>query len=242
VSGPLAVGEVLRRCEAMLADVAGDRKATAVIELALAQLHAMEGRADEGRALYGRAQRALAELGPSVTASSTAVETSRVERLGGDLDAAERELRRDYEALEALGEGYYRSTIAGLLAGVLAERERDDEAETLTRIAEGLADEDDEYSQALWRMARARVLTRRGDAAVAVELAEAAAALTAESSDIDFRADTLVELGVVLAATGRENDAGPPWREALACYERKGDRVSADRVRERLAGLTGDAD
>jgi class 3 adenylate cyclase/tetratricopeptide (TPR) repeat protein len=241
VSGPLAVGEVLRRCEAMLADVAGDRKATAVIELALAQLYAMEGRADEGRTLYGRAQRALAELGPSVTASSTAVEASRVERLGGDLDAAERELRRDYEALEALGEGYYRSTIAGLLAGVLAERERDDEAEALTRVAEGLADEDDEYSQALWRMARARVLARRGDAAVAVELAEAAAALTAESSDIDFRADTLVELGVVLVATGRQNDAGPPWREALACYERKGDRVSADRVRERLAGLAGDA-
>jgi Flp pilus assembly protein TadD len=62
-------------------------------------------------------------------------------------------------------------------------------------------------------------------------------ALATGSEDIDLVGDAQNELGEVLHRTGRVDEAGPPLREALALYERKGNLVSAERVRSRLAEL-----
>jgi predicted negative regulator of RcsB-dependent stress response len=40
--------------------------------------------------------------------------------------------------------------------------------------------------------------------------------------------------GLVLAAAGRDDDAREAFEQALERYERKGNVVSAERVRERL--------
>ena len=42
----------------------------------------------------------------------------------------------------------------------------------------------------------------------------------------------------MLRLAGDVESAGPPWREALALYEQKGDITSAERIRARLASLT----
>ena len=52
-----------------------------------------------------------------------------MEVLAGDLAAAERELRGSYSQLEQLGERAFLSTMAAMLARVLCEQERFDEAE-----------------------------------------------------------------------------------------------------------------
>ena len=54
------------------------------------------------------------------------MEAASIERLAGDLDAAERELRSAYDALDAVGEKYVLSTVAvpradAPRAGVLEE-------------------------------------------------------------------------------------------------------------------------
>ena len=235
--GPTPVADAIRRCEALSEEVRGDRKAEAVILGVLAVCRAMEGEFDTARDLYLRARGMLAELGPSVTASATSTESSRVEMLAGDTAAAERELRTDYDALEALGERYFRSTVAALLGTVLYDLGNLDEADRLTALAEELADAEDAYSQAAWRLARAKLLSRAGDGPAAVALAREAVAIAGGTLDIEQHADALVDLAAVLRASGDDESAGPPLREALELYGRKGDRVSARKVRDLLEAI-----
>src|SRR5205823_2220032 len=95
-------------------------------------------------------------------------------RRAGDRAGAERELRRDYDALDAMGEKYLLSTIAGLLAEALCAQGRYDEANAMCMITAAAASEDDAQSQALWRSVRGKVLARRNDRAHALELAREA--------------------------------------------------------------------
>ena len=239
LGGPTPVATAMERCTELLDQVRGDRKAEAVILGVLAQLHAMLGEFDTGRDMYRRGQAMLADLGPSVTASTTSTESWRVEALAGDLAAAERELRRDHDQLEAIDERYFRSTVAALLAGVLIEAGRPEEADRYAASAAELTDEDDVNSGVLWRLARARLLAAAGAAAGADALAREAIGLAADTQDLVLQADAQLALAEVLAAAGDRDAAGPPLREALASFERKGDRVSADRVRARLADVSG---
>ena len=234
VHGPTPVADAIKRCRELLADAEGDRKTEAVINSALAQLLAMRGEFEEARQLYRRGRLTLEELGGGIDADSTSIDSSRVELLAGDVGAAERELRRDDAALGAIDERYFRSTISAILAGVRWLRGDPDEALRLSEVAESIADADDVWSQVAWRAARAKVLAGRGDLTAAAT-AEAAVALAAGTEDVALHADALVDLADVLGLLGREADAEPPIREALALYEQKGDRVSSDRIRRRLA-------
>ena len=61
----------------------------------------------------------LEELGIGVEVASVALEAWRVEMLAGDVETAEHELRRGYDLLQAVGEKYFLSTVAGLLGQTL---------------------------------------------------------------------------------------------------------------------------
>ena len=235
--GPNPVSEVIARCEALIVEVGDDRKAVGVISGVLAVLHAMEGSFERARELYANARRTLEELGPSVTAASTSTEASRVEMLAGDFAAAERELRRDLQALEGMGEKYFRSTVAGYLARVLFEQGRLDEAATWTTTTRSLAAADDTASQVLWRAVDARLAALAGDAARAVELGEEARRLVSETPSPSLIADATSDLAEIYMLLGEPAVAAPLWREARELYERKGDRVSAARLADRLARI-----
>ena len=228
--GPTPALEALRTCDQLAADVTGDRKAEAVIFLVLAQLNAMRGDFDKARGLYGQAWSMLQELGPSVTASSTSIESSRVEILAGDVAAAERDLRRDHATLSEMGEQYYLSTVTAFLAGVLETRGELAEAEALSNSAEALADDDDVLSQVAWRGARARVFALTGRSDEAERLATEAVRLAAETVDIALHGDALLDLGTVLRRTGRGDEAEAAWQAAASLYERKGDAASVTRA------------
>ena len=124
-----------------------------------------------------------------------------------------------------------------VLANVLAARGELDEALAVSEVAEGLADEDDAWSQAAWRTARAQVLAARGKANEAGGLADEAAALVRGQDDLLVRVDTLETVASVLEAIGRTQEAEATLSEVLALHEAKMDTVSARRVSERLAAL-----
>jgi class 3 adenylate cyclase/tetratricopeptide (TPR) repeat protein len=237
--GPTPVPAAISQCEELLTSLQGDRAAEALILSTLAVLWAMAGSFDTARELYSRSQASLAELGGSLDASATSLDSSRVEGFAGDLRAAERELRRDYDALLAINESYFRSTVASRLAHVLWAVGDLEEALQFSQIAEDLGDTDDVETQVQWRGARARVLAAKGDGAAAVVLARDAVELAAATSDLPLRADALVDLGDVLQSTGQSESSGPPWREALTLYEQKGNIVSAAPLRDRLAAIAG---
>ena len=237
VHGPTPAVVGIGRFDELLEGVKGDRKTEAIVMNALAQLRAMNGEFDEARTLYRQAQATLAEVGSGIESSSTSIESSRVELLAGDIDAAERELRRDDAALAAIDESYFRSTVAAILANVLWRQGALEEADAYAVLAKQLADEDDVWSQAAWRTAQAKILADhdRGDDAIA--LAQAAVDLVTPTEDVELRAETLADLGFVLERAGRHEASGPPLREALRLYEQKGDRPSAGLIKRRLAEL-----
>ena len=73
------------------------------------------------------------ELGLEMEKARLGMETSNIERLAGDLEAAVRELRSAYDALDAVGEKYVLSTFAGFLAQTLLEHGALEEASDYVR-------------------------------------------------------------------------------------------------------------
>ena len=228
--GDTPVSDAIRECEALGREVAGERMAEAVIGLISGLLQAMTGDFERARELATESRRVLVDLGPSVTASTTSIESSRIAFLAEDPAAADEQLSRDLADLEVIGERYFRSTIAGLHSRsrlALGDLEGAAASAALTRT---LADPDDNEAQILWRQAEASVLLARDLGGQALELSREAVELTSGTVDLVLRADALVDLAMILVATGRGHEAGPPLREALDLYERKGATVAMDRA------------
>ena len=157
--------------------------------------------------------------------------------LAGDSHAAERELRAGYRILEQMGEKGYLSTVAAELAQALYEQGRYDESERFTHVSEELGPLDDLATQVEWRGTRAKVLARRGDHERAIALADEAVALASDTDYLNLQGDILMDLAEVLTLGGRLNEAASRSREALEIYERKGNVVSAGRVKATLEGI-----
>jgi ATP/maltotriose-dependent transcriptional regulator MalT len=158
--------------------------------------------------------------------------------LAGDPAAAERDLRRDFEALTEMGETYLLSTIAGELARALYAQDRVDGADELRRVAEQFSAPDDVTSQALWRSVRAKVLALRGESGSALVLAREAVALLRTTDALVRQADALVDEAEVLCLLGRSNDVRAPLGEAIQLFERKGNVVALENARVALRSLT----
>jgi ATP/maltotriose-dependent transcriptional regulator MalT len=158
--------------------------------------------------------------------------------LNGDLEAAERELRRDYESLERMGETNYISTTAALLSEVLYRQGDLEGAEEHTTISEELAAQDDVTSQFRWRGVRAKVLAARGEFAEAEKLAREAVALMEASDDLNSQGDAALDLAVVLRAADRSAEAAEAAGDALTLYEAKGNTVSAALARAMVEQLS----
>ncbi|HEX5591552.1 MAG TPA: adenylate/guanylate cyclase domain-containing protein [Candidatus Limnocylindrales bacterium] len=237
LNGPTPVRAAIPQCEALLENVEGDRSAEAGIESTIAILLAMDGRLDEARERSDRAYAVLTSVATGIMTMTYSIDSSRVDRRRGDLQAAEQDLRRDYEALAALDESYFRSTIAAFLARTLWAAGQPEEALAFSQIAEQLGDVDDVQTQVPWRSARGRVLAARGEHEAARRLASEAVELANGTSDLILRADALADLAEVLEATGDHESAGPPFREALGLYEQKGDVVSAAALRDRIGAV-----
>jgi class 3 adenylate cyclase/Flp pilus assembly protein TadD len=229
--GPTPVSEAIRRCEDLASEAQGDRRTQGLVTSHLAALLAMRGDFEEARRLYVDAQAMLDELGPTVVGASTSLASSVVERLSGDLAAAERELRRDYEALTELGEKYLLSSVAAELARVLYDQEQLGEAEQMSQQAQEFADADDIASQTLWRTVYARILSRNGKGKAALDLMREAIELVEPTDSVVAQAETLVDLAEVLRQSGHGTDADRVLEDALALYEAKENAVAAEALR-----------
>jgi class 3 adenylate cyclase/predicted ATPase len=234
--GPTAVPEAIERCAELAERSTSDQIALSVINDQRAQLLAMRGEFDRARELYRESQARLEDLDARILAASATQDSGRVELLAGDLTAAERELRRGYDALGAFGEKFLRSTVGGLLARVLAQKGSMADAEALTHAVEEIAAADDVDAQSIWRGARARALAGRGDFETARQFGREAVSLRRQSDAPVLLAEALADLAEVERLAGDQAGADAALGEALALFERKGDIVSA----RRIANLSAD--
>jgi tetratricopeptide (TPR) repeat protein len=239
IYGPTPAEEAIRRCKAVLEETSISRWSEMGFMDALAVHEAMLGSFGAARELVERVRAMTEDLGlarglPFILRAEHAW---IVETLAGDPAAAEREIRAAFEVLEQMGEKSLLSTHAARLAQTLYAQERYEEAEHYTKISEEAGASDDIGTQVLWRQVRAKALARRGQDGDAEELAREAVALAEPTDALDVRADALVDLAEVLRLGGRTDETKAVLEDAVRLYERKGDVVSAARVRTVLADV-----
>jgi class 3 adenylate cyclase/tetratricopeptide (TPR) repeat protein len=235
--GPRPVPDAVEICQNILETTGGDRKAAAVTTRALALLEAMRGRFGAARDLYRKSRATLDELGWHLHAALTSQFSGPVEMLAGHPAAAEAELRRDYTALEKMGEKYYLSTTAGYLAAALLQQGRDEEADRVATVSERLATPGDISSQFLWRTVRGRVLARRGLAKDGEAMVQEALEIISHAEEPDSQAAVWADLAEVLAIGGRRAEARTALQKAASVFEAKGNIVSAAQAKQRLETL-----
>ena len=230
--GPTPVDEVIALGLSLLEHSGGDRKNDAQILRILAHAHAMRGEFDLARTEYRQARRDLEELGWTNQAAITSLDSGPAEMLAGDLAAAEAELRRDYQQLDAMGERNFIATVAAVLAEALYRQGRHADAEAFVERSVEIAAPDDVYTQFLWRQVRAKLRASEGAHEEALQLAESAVELTRRSDEPISQANALADLAEVLDAAGRTDEANQTRAQAIDLYERKGDIVAAAAARE----------
>ncbi|HET7693182.1 MAG TPA: AAA family ATPase [Gemmatimonadota bacterium] len=234
VHGRTRVDEALKRTDGFEDDVRGDRRSLAILLMMRALLSSLDGRPEQARELGATAHRMLTELGPSVWASSTSNERARIELAAGNPEAARVLLEQDVSDLEALGERYFRSNIAGLLAHARFETGDLPGAAEAAALAAELADPEDSEAIVLWRSALAKVRATTGDAVEAMDHADAAVRAADQTTDLVLQADARMDLARTLLLLGRKDETGPPVREALDRYQEKRAMGPARRAAELL--------
>ena len=196
------------------------------------------GRLDEARAILADVRAELADRGGGIRLAGVTSQSSvDVELLAGDPAAAAELGREGCRLLEELGEQSLLSTGAGRLAQTLYALDRLDEADAWASRAQELAASDDAVTQMLSRQVRAKVLARRGEHAAAEPLAREAVAVGEETDMLESQGDAYADLAEVLLLVGKPGEATAALEQAIERYDRKGNVVSAQGARKRLADL-----
>jgi tetratricopeptide (TPR) repeat protein len=212
-----------------------DLAAEANVLVPLAGLEAMRGHFAEARGLVARAETIHAELGQLAFAHATGGGArGEIELLAGDAAAAERALRKSYDALEDVGDRAHLATRAVQLAEAVHLLGRNEEALGWARIAEEAAADDDVPTQFLWRSILARVLADSEDPRRATTLAAEAVRLAEATDALWQHAKVLLDLAEVLRKIGRPADAAAAGARSLDLYEQKATTVGAARARALL--------
>ena len=228
--------EGIRRLTAISEEVGDDPPLEAAVLRPLGGFHALKGQVDEGRRLVDRSRAILEELGFRWAIAAIPFVSGHIERLAGDLEAAEREFRQGIALWYEMGELGAQFTMLAELAEVLYEQGRYAEAEDAADrvLAAGMADLE---HQAHGGAVRSKTLAAAATLQEAERIARAVALLTDGCDSVHIRARSILALAEVLELAGRAGEAAPWAREALRLYEAKGDVISARRTRERLARL-----
>jgi tetratricopeptide (TPR) repeat protein len=197
---------------------------------------AMLGRFDEARPMLAETRTELAERGGGIRlAVTTGIESVEFELLAGDPTVAAELGAEGCRLLEELGDKSFLSTAAASLACALFACDRLEEADFWAGRAAELGASEDAATQRLWRQAKAKVQARRGEHAEAERIAREAVAIGDGTDDLNGQGNACADLAEVLALGRRPDEAAAAFEQALARYVRKGNLVSAQRIRARIA-------
>jgi class 3 adenylate cyclase/tetratricopeptide (TPR) repeat protein len=234
--GPTPAREGLARCLEVL-EQTPSRQVEATARVEGAAILALSGRFDEARQDWKDGVAMLEELGLRIAVAGCSEELFDIERLAGDLPAAEAALRAACTTLDELGEKGFLSTRAACLGLCLALQDRPTEAEAFIELAQQATTADDWVTINLVHMAQSAVHLSRGSLSEAEEHARQAVAVAGHSDLLNVKGDSFVQLADVLVASGHQEEAIDVYAEALALYEQKENLVAAGRVTCTLGSL-----
>jgi class 3 adenylate cyclase/DNA-binding winged helix-turn-helix (wHTH) protein len=231
-NGTTPVAKALRICRRLAKR--DDRVAMASVLTWSASLEAMRGRFDAGRELLAEAAKLNEAFGRPGT--SVAAAAWRVERMAGNLAAAEGHLRTALADAERIGQTAYVSSRSAALATVLIDQGRVDEAAKASRRARELEFPGDVFGRFSWQIAEARVLAEQGHLREALALGRSAADLAATTDNLSARGSVLLDVARILARMRSRRRPADLAQQAAALFLAKGDLVglaSAEKLLER---------
>jgi ATP/maltotriose-dependent transcriptional regulator MalT len=182
------------------------------------------------RSLLAESKAMMAELGVTMH-TAVSHDEAFVAMAAGDLGGAEAVLRAGYERLDEMGEKALLATTAAMLAHVLEEQGRAEEAWAFSDAAQVTAADDDLSVQIMWRAVRARLLARRGAIPQAKRMSAEAVRLAERTDWLTDHADALISHAQVLRMAGDRGGAEDACDTAVALYSEKGNRVGIRRAR-----------
>jgi DNA-binding SARP family transcriptional activator len=206
--GPMPVSAALRRLDVLLTEAVEDLAGEAAVVAHVGGLRAMAGDAHGADAALRRARSMFEELDrPTSMLFTVAPLEADAARFRGDADAAISILERTSEELRARAQWSYFASTTALLAELLLDLGRDDEAAHWSLESRERAG--DVWAQIGWRAAQARISQDTALALEAVDLAEAV-------DQHDLRARAFLAAGDVA--------------RARQIYEEKGNIAAASRL------------
>ncbi len=233
--GPTPIPAAVDRCEALLGLGSLDELGRANVGAYLGGLVAQTGDFDRAYALLSSAASAFGALGQRTSATTlSSMILGEVHLLAADALGAEQHLRALCIELERTHAFSNLASVAGVLAEALYSLEHDEDAHEWTQVAERYSAPDDLDALVLWMPVRAKLDARRGLIDSALALVAEAVRLAETTDAVNRHAKSRNDLGVVLRAAGRMDEARAAHTAALTLYEAKGNIVGADRTRELL--------
>ena len=234
--GPVPVPEAIERLRPLIADPSIGAAAQVALLASMAELRAMREQHARASQLARDAVRIGSEFGLTFQLARIREATAAVALMRGDPAAAELELRCAIDAFLLIGEVGRRSTDCELLASVLYDQGRYEEASEYADLGRELSPLDDVVTWIYWRQASAKLLARRGEADDAVQFAREAVGMTPEESLVS-RTEALMTLAHVLELVGDPDGATAALQDALALHEQKQNLVGAARARAEIERL-----
>lgn len=230
--GPTPVDDGIRRCQEILASSGTSRAIEAYMSHALAHLHARRGEFDEARSRAATFRTFLHETGQVWTYWFFSEAAADVEALAGNGADAVRIIEDGAAQLEQIDER------DPLLDAFLAHYLYDEDDLTGAERSAALGAGGEDFlakSLALGVLGKIRAREERGDEAE--RLASESVSLVEATDFLIDIATAFFDQAEVFRLVGKTDEARSAFERALDACERKGDLVSADRVRTALAGL-----
>jgi class 3 adenylate cyclase/tetratricopeptide (TPR) repeat protein len=209
----------------------------AFVDIGRGGIARLEGRFGDCRRLTSRAIATLEDLGMRTMAAACLHYVAEAEVAAGNPAAAVAALLRSDDVLAAAGERSFRSTTQANLAQAYDLMGENDAAGAAIELAEQLGAAEDVINFAITHAVRARRALAAGDSVAAERWARSAVRYALSTDFLVVQGDSKLELGRVLAAIGRLDDARAQMHSALALYEEKGDAPDTEKARTALSEL-----
>jgi tetratricopeptide (TPR) repeat protein len=233
--GSTSVPVAIERCRTLLSQAETPLWESYLLPV-LAVLEAMEGRFEDARGLLQEARVRREEYpGAGMLATNWAAHAADVELLAAEAEQAEAILSDACSVLRAVDDVEWLATNGASLAEAQYRQGR--WAEALSTSEDALSTGPPEHltSKAIGRRVRATALARVGRAVEAVAAVEEAIAYLDGTDVLNEHGETFAAAADVHGLTGDLEAARAAWDKAIACFEAKGNVVSAARVRNAAA-------
>jgi class 3 adenylate cyclase len=232
--GPVPAAEAIQRIDS--ADWGGGGAFDVVRRSFAGPLLAMLGRFDEAREVHAATREYFEERGLRMRVGAMAQGGGVIEGLAGNLEAADRVFAEGIEVLRPMGETGVLSTLAAVRASVLYRLGRLEEMAEVIRLARQTGALHDIATNVYWRIPAAQQSADEGRIADAERLIGEAVERIEPTDFLEARGAVYEGLAHVRARGGDRDGWRAALQRALAEHERKGNIVSASRVRDLLAG------